>query len=67
MSKFNPTNYKNEFTKEKYDRVSLVLPKGEKERLKAHADKYDGGSLNAFLKRAIELTIKSDINDKEEA
>ena len=67
MSKFNPTNYKNEFAKEKYDRVSLVLPKGEKERLKAHADKYDGGSLNAFLKRAIELTIKSDINDKEEA
>lgn len=62
MSKFNPTAYKNDFAKAKYDRISLVLPKGDKERLKAHADQFDGGSLNAFLKRAIEMTIESDLN-----
>lgn len=61
MSEFSATFYKNEFTKERYDRISVVLPKGDKDRLKAHADKFDGGSVNAFVKRAIELAIKEDL------
>ena len=38
--------------KERYDRVQLVLPKGEKEGIKAAADK-SGCSLNAYVVDAI--------------
>ena len=30
MSSFNATKYKNEFTKEKYDRLNIQVPKGQK-------------------------------------
>ena len=63
MSDFNPTAYKNDFTKQKYDRVSVVLPKGDKERIKAHADRFDGGSINALIKRAIDMVIESDLTE----
>lgn len=38
--------------KERYDRVQLVLPKGEKEVIKAAADR-SGCSLNAYVVEAI--------------
>ncbi len=38
--------------KERYDRVQLVLPKGEKDVIKAAADK-SGCSLNAYVVEAI--------------
>ena len=38
--------------KERYDRVQLVLPKGEKDVIKAAADK-SGCSLNAYVGEAI--------------
>jgi hypothetical protein len=38
--------------KERYDRVQLVLPKGEKEVIKAAADK-SGCSLNAYVVESI--------------
>lgn len=34
------------------DRISIALPKGSKDALKAHAEKT-GESVNAFIKRAI--------------
>ena len=45
------TQYKrqNEFIKENYDRVSVTLPKGTKERIQA-----TGESVNGFLCRLVE-------------
>ncbi len=62
---FNPTEYKNSFAKEKYDRIALQCPKGEKEALQAHAAKQ-GESLNAFINRAIQAQIQRDNEDHKE-
>lgn len=53
------TTYKNSWLADSCDRVGLILPKGEKERLKAHAQKR-GESLNGFIKRAIAETVERD-------
>lgn len=42
------------------DRMSLAVPKGHKDAIKAHAIKYDNGSVNAFIKRAIDETMVRD-------
>lgn len=44
-----------------YDRIELKVKKGKKEIIKAHAEQQ-GESLNAFLNRAIDTQIKSDID-----
>ena len=31
---------KNRYNDKKYDRINLTVPKGEKEKIKAHADKH---------------------------
>lgn len=49
------------YEKETVERVSLVLAKGEKSKIKSHATKQ-GESLNAFIKRAIKETIERDNN-----
>lgn len=41
------------------DRVSVVIPKGEKEIIKAHAESK-GESLNGFVVRAIHETIEKE-------
>lgn len=56
--------YKNKWQKENCDRVNLTLSKGKKDIIKAHADKYDNGSMNAFINRAIDETMERD-NRKE--
>lgn len=58
--KFNQVKYQNDFNKQKYDRVSLMLKKGKKEIIKQHAEKHDGGSVNAFIQRAIAETMERD-------
>lgn len=63
--KFNRIAYNNQFIAEKYDRVNLTVPKGDKEVIKAHADKYDGGSVNGFINRAIKNQMTRD-NEKGE-
>lgn len=52
------------YVKANYDRIEVKMEKGSKEELKAHADKHDGGSVNAFIKRAITEQMKRD--NKEE-
>ena len=49
----------NKYMKENYDRVNLVMPKGRKDALKAHAEK-NGESLNSFINRAIDETMERD-------
>ena len=50
----------NRYISKAYDRINLTVKKGEKETIKAHADRYDGGSVNAFIQRAIAETMKRD-------
>ena len=47
------------------DRISIALPKGSKDALKAHAESQ-GESVNAFIARAIKTQMEID-NKKPEA
>ena len=47
-----------------YDRIALLVPKGRKETIKAHAGTHKE-SINGFVNRAIEETIERD-NEVEE-
>lgn len=49
----------NKWTAENRDRISLLVPKGEKEIIKKFAEKY-GESLNAYINRAIQEQINRD-------
>jgi hypothetical protein len=54
----NRTSYKNQFSKDNYDRINLVLPKGQKSILKDFCDKMDI-SLNEYIKLLIREDLKS--------
>jgi uncharacterized protein (DUF1778 family) len=53
---FNQISYQNSYNKEKYDRISLMLPKGEKDRIKTAAAAA-GESVNEFINKAIKQRI----------
>ena len=53
MSEFNSTKYKNEYNKENYDRINITVPKGMKDKIKAHVDKYDLVSMGAYINMLI--------------
>lgn len=53
----------NKYVKEKYDRVNVTFPKGQKEIIKAHADKR-GESVNAFIQRAVSETMQRDTQER---
>lgn len=59
MSDFNSTAYKNEYNTTAYDRVSLMLPKGMRDELKAMC-KAKGESVNSFINRAIIALIEKE-------
>jgi len=56
------TDYKNKYNAENYDSLRIVVTKGKKDVLKAHAQSK-GESLNSFVNRAIDETVERD-NDK---
>ena len=47
------------------DRLSIALPKGSKETIRAHAERQ-GESVNRFIIRAIAETLERDRKDVEE-
>lgn len=51
--KFDATKYKNDFQKEKYDRIIVNVPKGQKEVIDSYAKTQGYKSLNAFVVDAI--------------
>ncbi len=53
----------HKYIKNNYDRMELMLKKGEKSRIKAHAESR-GESVNAFATRAINETIERDNGGK---
>ena len=52
----------NKYVKEKYDRVLLTMPKGQKEIIQAHSEAR-GESVNGFINRAIKETMERDKAD----
>lgn len=53
------TEYKNNWQKENVDRINLIVPKGQKEAIKAHAEAR-GESVNGFVNRAISEAMERD-------
>lgn len=54
--RFDATKYKNDFQKEKYDRIIVNVPKGQKKILKSR-QKMGYRSLNSFVVEAINEKI----------
>ena len=52
------TTYKNDFTKNHYDQIHLVLPKGQKEVLKEQCNMMDM-SVNEYIKLLIQDDMKT--------
>ena len=52
----------NKYMKSNYDRVNLVMPKGKKDIIQAHAAQQ-GESVNAYINRAIDEAMQRDNYD----
>lgn len=53
------TDYKNQWQKENCERISLVVKKGQKDMIKAHAEAHSE-SVSGFINRAISETMERD-------
>ena len=64
--KISATKYKNDFQKEKYDRIIVNVPKGQRDVIKDKATQLGYKSLNSFVVEAIneKLEKKSNIEIK---
>lgn len=62
-SKFNKVKYDNDFQKNNYDRINLLVKKGKKEELKAHCRKFGYKSLNDFINKAVNEKIARDLDN----
>ena len=51
--KISSTKYKNDFQKEKYDRIIVNVPKGHRDIIKDKVTKLGYKSLNSFVVDAI--------------
>ena len=49
----------NRYRAKAYDRISLIVPKGQKDLIQAHAE-AQGESTNGFINRAISETMERD-------
>lgn len=49
----------NKYMAEKYDRINLTVPKGQREVIRTHAA-AQGESVNGFLLRAIKQAMEQD-------
>ena len=53
------TKAKNKYNATNYDNLRIVVPKGTKDIIKAHAER-NGESINGFVNRAINETMEND-------
>ncbi|MCL2054092.1 MAG: antitoxin [Oscillospiraceae bacterium] len=51
------TEYKNQWKSQNRDQIIIIVKKGEKEKIKAHAEKM-GKSLNAYMNDLIKEDMK---------
>lgn len=56
------TEYKNNWQKENVDRINLIVPKGQKDAIKAHAEAR-GESVNGFINRAVKEVMEKENGD----
>lgn len=49
----------NRYMAKAYDRINVLVPKGRKDTIKAHADKR-GESMSGFIARAIDEAMERD-------
>lgn len=54
------TAYKNKYAAQNYDRISIMLPKGSKDLVKAAATAKTGGSINGYVNQAINERLQKD-------
>lgn len=59
MADFNATKYKNDFQRDKYDRIIVNVPKGQKEVINLAAKEQGYRSLNSFVVDAIREKIEN--------
>lgn len=45
------------YVKDHYDRISVTVPQGKRDQIKAHAESQ-GESVNGFINRAIDETME---------
>lgn len=57
--KSDAIRYNNQFIQNAYDRINLTVPKGDKDKIKAHAE-TQGESVNSFINRAISNQMEQD-------
>lgn len=61
--KSDAIRYNNQFIQNAYDRINLTVPKGDKDKIKAHAESK-GESVNSFINRAISNQMEQDNGSK---
>ena len=52
--------WNDENLKEKYDRIQLVVPKGQKQKIQEHV-KSSGKSVNGFINESIQEKMQRDL------
>lgn len=52
----------NKYNAKAYDRINIAVPKGQKDIIKAHAERK-GESINGFVNRAINETMQRDTTE----
>ena len=56
---------KDRYNAKTYDEIKVRVTKGQKDEIKAHADHFDGGSVNSFINRAIKAQMERDALSKK--
>ncbi len=56
----------NKYVKNNYDRINVTFPKGQKKKLREHAQKQNE-SVNAFIVRSVSETMERDNNQSSPA
>jgi hypothetical protein len=59
MNEFDSTKYKNDFAKEKYDRLNIQVPKGQKAVIEEHWRAKGYKSLNSYVNDLIKKDMDS--------
>ncbi len=54
------TRAKNKYAAKAYDRITLLVPKGGKDTIKAAAVETIGGSINGYVNQAINERLQKD-------
>jgi len=57
MKTFNQIEYQNQYNKDKYDRITIMVPKGNKVVLQTYAKQLNL-SLNAYVNKLLEEKLR---------